>query len=79
MDERKSRKIEARKARQIAEAEAEMKEAAMQTNIAQEGERFELPEGSEEELVADITVVNQRIQEIINVLNNFKQLRNPEK
>lgn len=51
----------------------------MQTNIAQEGERFELPEGSEEELVADITVVNQRIQEIINVLNNFKQLRNPEK
>ncbi|KAF7724313.1 rRNA (cytosine-C5-)-methyltransferase nop2 [Apophysomyces ossiformis] len=79
LDERKSRKIEARKAREAAMAEAELMDAAMQTNIAEKGERFELPEGEEEELVADITSVNTRIKEIVNVLNNFKQLRDPNK
>lgn len=79
LDERKSRKIEARKAREAALAEAELMDQAMQTNIAAPGERFELPEGDEDELTADVTVVNQRIQEIVNVLNNFKTLRDPNK
>ncbi|KAI8143192.1 NOL1/NOP2/sun family-domain-containing protein [Fennellomyces sp. T-0311] len=77
LDERKSRKIEARKAREAAAAEAELMESAMQTNIAEEGEGFQLPEGGEEELTADVTVVNQRIQELVNVLNNFKTMRDP--
>ncbi|CDS13308.1 hypothetical protein LRAMOSA05486 [Lichtheimia ramosa] len=79
LDERKSRKIEARKAREAAEAEAELMDAAMQTNIAgdtEETSHFVLPE-DEEEAVADVTVVNQRIQEIVNILNNFKTLRDP--
>ncbi|KAI9494492.1 NOL1/NOP2/sun family-domain-containing protein [Zychaea mexicana] len=79
LDEKKSRKIEARKAREAAAAQAELMDAAMQTNIAEEGERFELPEGEEEELTADVTLVNQRIQELVNVLNNFKTLRDPSK
>lgn len=51
----------------------------MQTNIAgdtEETSHFVLPE-DEEEAVADVTVVNQRIQEIVNILNNFKTLRDP--
>ena len=54
-------------------------DAAMQTNIAEEGERFQLPEGEEDVLTADVTLVNQRIQEIVNVLNNFKTMRDPSK
>ncbi|CAO3598729.1 unnamed protein product [Absidia cylindrospora] len=61
-------------------AQAELEDAALQTNIAdKEGERFELPEGEEEELLADITGVNDRIKEVVNVLNDFKNLRDPSK
>lgn len=74
MDERKSRKIEARAAREAAEAEAEMQEQA-QKEAEAEGERYMLPEGDEEELVADVTVVSQRIKDIVNVLNDFKKFR----
>ncbi|KAI9322159.1 NOL1/NOP2/sun family-domain-containing protein [Dichotomocladium elegans] len=79
LDERKSRKIEARKAREAADAEAELMDAAMQTNIQGDGEAdtFALPEGDEEEITADVAGVSQRIQEIVNVLNNFKTLRDP--
>ncbi|KAI8991359.1 NOL1/NOP2/sun family-domain-containing protein [Mycotypha africana] len=75
LDERISRKIEARAARIAAEAEAELKEQANQDEELEEDERYKLPEGDEEELVADITVVSQRIKEIVNVLNDFKRLR----
>ncbi|KAG1474531.1 hypothetical protein G6F56_000307 [Rhizopus delemar] len=74
LDERKSRKIEARAAREAAEAEAEMQEQA-QKEAEAEGERYMLPEGDEEELVADVTVVSQRIKDIVNVLNDFKKFR----
>ncbi|ORY99808.1 NOL1/NOP2/sun family-domain-containing protein [Absidia repens] len=80
LDEKKSRQIEARKAKLAAMAQAELEDAALQTNIAdKEGERFELPEGEEEELLADITGVNDRIKEVVNVLNDFKNLRDPSK
>ncbi|CAO3669347.1 unnamed protein product [Rhizopus stolonifer] len=74
LDERKSRKIEARAAREAAEAEAEMQEQA-QKEAEAEGERYMLPEGDEEELVADVTAVSQRIKDIVNVLNDFKKFR----
>ncbi|KAI9299950.1 NOL1/NOP2/sun family-domain-containing protein [Cunninghamella echinulata] len=82
LDEKKSRKIEARKAKLQAMAEAELMDATLQTNIAdKEGERYVLPdEGEDEEqLTANISVVNERIKEIINVLNDFKNLRDPKK
>ncbi|KAI8384569.1 NOL1/NOP2/sun family-domain-containing protein [Radiomyces spectabilis] len=64
---------------EAAMAEAELQDS-MQTNILEEGEHFQLPdEEDEEQLVADVTVVNQRIQEIVNILNNFKTMRDPSK
>ncbi|KAI8636435.1 NOL1/NOP2/sun family-domain-containing protein [Parasitella parasitica] len=77
LDERKSRKIEARAAREAADAEAELLEQANQDSELEEDERYVLPEGDENELVADVTVVSQRIKEIVNVLNDFKKLRDP--
>ncbi|KAI9249984.1 NOL1/NOP2/sun family-domain-containing protein [Sporodiniella umbellata] len=74
LDERKSRKIEARAAREAAAAEAEMQEQA-QKEAEAEGERYALPEGDDDELVADVTVVSQRIKDIVNVLNDFKRFR----
>ncbi|KAG1151409.1 hypothetical protein G6F37_001191 [Rhizopus arrhizus] len=76
LDERKSRKIEARAAREAAAAEAELQEQAKQEEF-DEGERYKLPEGEEDELVADITVVSQRIKDLVNVLNDFKKFRDP--
>lgn len=61
-------------------AQAELEDAALQTNIAdQDGERFELPEGEEETLLADISGVNDRIKEVVSVLNDFKNLRDPSR
>ncbi|KAL0076251.1 NOL1/NOP2/sun family-domain-containing protein [Phycomyces blakesleeanus] len=79
LDERKSRKIEARKAREAAMAEAELLDSTMQTNIQGETELYELPDEDEPELMTDVAAVNQRIQEVVNVLNNFKELRDPSK
>ncbi|KAH8550224.1 NOL1/NOP2/sun family-domain-containing protein [Umbelopsis sp. PMI_123] len=78
LDERKSRKLEARKAREAAEAEAELKESAMQTNIGEEGGDFDMLEDEEEDQ-ADISQINHRIKEIVNILGNFKELRDPSK
>ncbi|CEP16704.1 hypothetical protein [Parasitella parasitica] len=77
LDERKSRKIEARAAREAADAEAELIEQANQDSELEDDERYVLPEGDEDELVADVTAVSQRIKEIVNVLNDFKKLRDP--
>ncbi|KAI8098136.1 NOL1/NOP2/sun family-domain-containing protein [Gilbertella persicaria] len=77
LDERTSRKIEARAALEAAAAEAELKEQANQDSELEEDERYELPEGEEDELVADVTVVSQRLKDIVNVLNDFKKLRHP--
>ncbi|KAI8883264.1 NOL1/NOP2/sun family putative RNA met [Backusella circina FSU 941] len=79
LDVRQSRKIEKRAARRAAEAEAELLEQANQTEELEEDERYQLPEGEDDELVADVTAVNQRIKDIVNVLNDFKKLRDPTK
>ncbi|KAG2204897.1 hypothetical protein INT46_009850 [Mucor plumbeus] len=77
LDERKSRKIEAREAADAADAEAELLEQANQDSELEEDERYTLPEGDDDELVADVTMVSQRIKEIVNVLNDFRKLRDP--
>jgi 25S rRNA (cytosine2870-C5)-methyltransferase len=78
LDERKSRKLEARKAREAAEAEAELMESAMQTNIGEDGGDFDMLEDEEEDQ-ADISQINHRIKEVVNILGNFKELRDPAK
>lgn len=56
----------------------EASEAELKATIA-EGERFKLTEEGEEEAqeegLGDLQAVQQKIQELIGVLNNFKQQR----
>ncbi|KAI8327881.1 NOL1/NOP2/sun family-domain-containing protein [Blakeslea trispora] len=77
LDERRSRKLEARAAREAAAAEAELKEQANQDSELEEDERYQIPEGEEDELVADVTQVSQRLKDVVHVLNDFKKLRHP--
>ncbi|KAG2235908.1 NOL1/NOP2/sun family-domain-containing protein [Thamnidium elegans] len=79
LDERKSRKIEARAAREAAAAEAELVEQANQAEVLEQDERYILPEGDDDELVADVTAVSQRLKDIVHVLNDFRKLRDPTK
>ncbi|KAG5456684.1 MAG: putative ribosomal RNA methyltransferase nop2, partial [Olpidium bornovanus] len=83
--ERKSRKLEARLKRDAELASAEERDMRQrnefQTNILDgPAERFVLPSGQEikkEAVAPDLHVVRQRTKEIINVLNNFRELRDP--
>ncbi|KAG0078905.1 rRNA (cytosine-C5-)-methyltransferase nop2 [Linnemannia elongata] len=69
--EAKSRKLDA-----AAQAEAEEAEAEMQTNIMLESDKYVLP-GEDHEILqsTDLQVVQARIQEIVRVLNNFRDMR----
>ncbi|KAF9130284.1 rRNA (cytosine-C5-)-methyltransferase nop2 [Mortierella sp. GBA39] len=69
--EAKSRKLDA-----AALAEAEEAEAEMQTNIMLESDKYVLP-GDDHEILqsTDLQVVQARIQEIVRVLNNFRDMR----
>ncbi|KAF9899883.1 rRNA (cytosine-C5-)-methyltransferase nop2 [Linnemannia zychae] len=69
--EAKSRKLDA-----AAEAEAEEAEAELQTNIMLESDKYVLP-GDDHEILqsTDLQVVQARIQEIVRVLNNFREMR----
>jgi ribosomal RNA methyltransferase Nop2 len=69
--EAKSRKLDA-----AAQAEAEEAEAELQTNIMLESDKYVLPGDDHETLQStDLQVVQARIQEIVRVLNNFKEMR----
>ncbi|KAJ3171786.1 rRNA (cytosine-C5-)-methyltransferase nop2 [Geranomyces variabilis] len=73
---------QARELDEQAEEDAQMAQEEMQTNIAQR-ERFTLPSGQEvdreAQLTEDVSLVQTRIQEIMRVLNNFTELREPER
>ncbi|KAF9105856.1 rRNA (cytosine-C5-)-methyltransferase nop2 [Mortierella sp. AM989] len=69
--EAKSRKLDAAK-----QVEAEEAEAELQTNIMLENDKYVLPEDDNEILQStDLQVVQARIQEIVRVLNNFREMR----
>ncbi|KAG0313478.1 rRNA (cytosine-C5-)-methyltransferase nop2 [Dissophora globulifera] len=69
--ETKSRKLDAAK-----QAEADEAEAELQTNIMLESDKYVLPEDNHEILQStDLQVVQARIQEIVRVLNNFREMR----
>lgn len=69
--EAKSRKLDAAK-----QAEAEEAEAELQTNIMLENDKYVLPGDDHEALHStDLQVVLARIQEIVRVLNNFREMR----
>ncbi|KAF9177751.1 rRNA (cytosine-C5-)-methyltransferase nop2 [Haplosporangium sp. Z 767] len=69
--EAKSRKLDA-----AAKLEAEEAEAELQTNIMLESDKYVLPDEDHEILQStDLQVVQARIQEIVRVLNNFREMR----
>ncbi|KAF9419980.1 rRNA (cytosine-C5-)-methyltransferase nop2 [Podila epigama] len=69
--EAKSRKLDAAK-----KAEEEAAEAELQTNIMMENDKYVLPGDDHEALQStDLQVVLARIQEIVRVLNNFREMR----
>ncbi|KAI8810840.1 NOL1/NOP2/sun family-domain-containing protein [Cladochytrium replicatum] len=67
--EKAAKKLDKKKRSQQQAAEDEL-----MTNMA-EREVFRLPTGEEDEAVHDISTVQNRIQEIARVLNNFSELR----
>ncbi|KAF8927500.1 putative ribosomal RNA methyltransferase nop2 [Dissophora ornata] len=69
--ETKSRKLDAAK-----KAEADEAEAELQTNIMLENDKYVLPADDHDILQStDLQVVQARIQEIVRVLNNFREMR----
>ncbi|KAF9167674.1 rRNA (cytosine-C5-)-methyltransferase nop2 [Actinomortierella ambigua] len=68
--ETKSRKLDAQAKREAEEAEAELT-----TNIQMEDDKYVLPTEAEALDSTDLQVVQTRIQEIVRVLNNFREMR----
>ncbi|KAF9956498.1 rRNA (cytosine-C5-)-methyltransferase nop2 [Modicella reniformis] len=69
--EAKSRKLDAAK-----KAEAEAAEEELRTNIVHDDDKYVLPEDDHETLQStDLQVVQARIQEIVRVLNSFREMR----
>ncbi|TPX65270.1 hypothetical protein SpCBS45565_g05285 [Spizellomyces sp. 'palustris'] len=73
---------QARELDEQAKEDERLADEELQTNIAQR-EVFVLPSGQEIEkdaqVAEDVSLVQTRIQEIIRVLNNFKELKDPDR
>lgn len=75
-----SRKLNEQKAEEDAEAEAELAEDALQTNIEADLPLDEDEEGSRKSILApDLQLLRTRITETVRVLSNFKELRDPSR
>ncbi|KAJ2817900.1 rRNA (cytosine-C5-)-methyltransferase nop2, partial [Coemansia furcata] len=79
--EKRSRKLDAKRAEDAEMADMELQE--QDQAVASEREAFALPSDeqveAEKEAPLDLTQVQMRIQEIIRVLNNFGELRDPSR
>ncbi|KAJ2865193.1 rRNA (cytosine-C5-)-methyltransferase nop2 [Coemansia aciculifera] len=79
--EKRSRKLDAKRAEDAEMADMEMQ--AQDQALLSEREIFELPSDAqveaEKEAPLDLSQVQMRIQEIIRVLNNFSDLRDPSR
>ena len=74
-----SRKLDMQKAEEEAEAQAELEEAALQTNIV--GDKTDVFGGIEQDegLAPDMQVLRQRITDTLRILGDFEKLKDPEK
>ncbi|KAJ5104303.1 25S rRNA (cytosine(2870)-C(5))-methyltransferase [Penicillium alfredii] len=73
-----SRKLDAAKQTELEDAEQELQESAMQTNIA--GDRSDLfADESQQGLAPDLQLLRQRITDNIRVLGDLKSLGQPDK
>lgn len=73
-----SRKLDSQRAQEAAEAQAELADDALQTNIA-----ADIPDDDDDPqanmLAPDLQMLRSRITETIRVLTNFKELAEPDK
>ena len=74
-----SAKLDEERAQEDEEAEAELQDAAMQTNIAAADIDYDEDEegGKKSMLAPDLQMLRTRITETVRVLSNFKELRDP--
>lgn len=76
-----SRKLDEQKAQEAAEAEAELHDDAMQTNIANDlidgDDEDDETGGAKEMLAPDLQLLRTRITEVVRVLTSFKELAEP--
>lgn len=76
-----TQKLDNQRAQELADAEAELQDDALQTNIAP----ADLPNSDDEGgpvksmLAPDLQLLRTRITETVRVLSNFKELQNPER
>lgn len=76
-----SRKLDEQQAQEDAEAEAELRDDAMQTNIANDlidGDDDD-DQQAKEQLAPDLQLLRTRITEVVRVLTSFKDLAEPSK
>ena len=74
-----TRKLDMQQAEEEAEAQAELEEAALQTNIA--GDKTDVFAGTDKtaDLAPDMQILRQRITETLRILSDFSKLSDPTK
>ena len=74
-----SQKLDNQRAQELADAEADLQEDAMQTNIAADIPSEDEGDEQKSTLAPDLQMLRTRITETIRVLTNFKELHDPAK
>lgn len=72
-----SQKLDNQRAQELADAEADLQEDAMQTNIAADIPSDDEAEQQKSTLAPDLQMLRTRITETVRVLTNFKELHDP--
>jgi 25S rRNA (cytosine2870-C5)-methyltransferase len=75
-----SQQLDNQRAQELADAEAELKEDALQTNIAADLPDSDEEDGAQKHLLApDLQLFRTRITETVRVLSSFNDLRDPDR
>ena len=75
-----SNKLDTQRAQELADADAELQEDALQTNIAADLPLSDDEEGAKKNMLApDLQLLRTRITETVRVLTNFKDLSDPSR
>lgn len=72
-----SQRLDNQRAQELADAEADLQEDALQTNIAAEIPSDDEETGDKSTLAPDLQMLRTRITETVRVLTNFKELHDP--
>ena len=74
-----SQKLDSQRAQELADAEADLQEDAMQTNIEADIPSDEEGDQKQSTLAPDLQMLRTRITETVRVLTNFKELHDPSR